>query len=108
MKLMYDMPQADRQAFDAAVSADEKLMYCIPFNIIDDRFVSGWMAFTTQKIYKVLEGKVIAEWTLSGMSGFKTEVMYGSCGFYAVIDGYTTLLCQFISGRNLPRYSVIC
>ena len=59
MKLMYDMPQADRQAYDAAVSADEKLMYCIPFNIIEDRFVSGWMAFTTQKIYKILDGQVL-------------------------------------------------
>ena len=108
MKLMYDMPQVDKQAYDAAVSSDEKLMYCIPFNIIEDRFVSGWMAFTTQKIYKILDGKVLAAWDIKKMSGFKTEVMYGSCGFYAVIDGYTTLLCQFISGRNLPRYSVIC
>ena len=103
MKLMYDMPQADRQAYDAAVSADEKLMYCIPFNIIEDQFVSGWMAFTTQKIYKVLDGKVIATWEIAKMSDFKTEVMYGSCGFYATIDGYTTLLCQFISGRRRVR-----
>ncbi len=108
MKLMYDMPQVDKQAYDAAVSSDEKLMYCIPFNIIEDRFVSGWMAFTTQKIYKILDGQVLAAWDIKKMSGFKTEVMYGSCGFYAVIDGYTTLLCQFISGRNLPRYAVIC
>ena len=108
MKLMYDMPEADRQAYDAAVSSDEKLMYCIPFNIIEDRFVSGWMAFTSQKIYKILDGKVLATWEIKTMSAFKTEVMYGSCGFYATIDGYTTLLCQFISGRNLPRYSVIC
>lgn len=108
MKLMYDMPQTDKQAYDAAVSSDEKLMYCIPFNIIEDRFVSGWMAFTTQKIYKILDGRVLAVWEIKKMSAFKTEVMYGSCGFYAVIDGFTTLLCQFISGRNLPRYAVIC
>ncbi len=108
MKLMYDMPALDRQAYDAAVSSGEKLMYCIPFNILEDQFVSGWMAFTNRKIYKIFDGKLLASWEIKTMSAFKTEVMYGSCGFYASIDGYTTLLCQFISGRNLPRYSVIC
>ncbi|MBO5649509.1 MAG: ABC transporter ATP-binding protein [Clostridia bacterium] len=108
MKLMYDMPQADKQAYDAAVTPDEKLMYCIPFNILEDRFVSGWMAFTTQKIYKILDGSILAVWNIHQMSDFKTEVMYGSCGFYADIDGHTLLLCQFVSGRNLPRYTVIC
>ena len=33
--------------------------------------------------------------------------MYGNCAFYAVYDGSATLVCRFISGRNLPRYSVM-
>ncbi len=108
MKLMYDMPDIDRRVYDEHAGADEKLMYVIPFNICEDRFVAGWMAFTSKKIYKILDGCLLAEWTLSECSEFKTEVMYGSCGFYAKTGGVSTLLCQFISGRNLPRYAVIC
>ena len=40
-------------------------------------------------------------------SEFTTEMMYGSVGFYAKRNGNTELLCRFISGRNLPRYSVV-
>ncbi len=108
MKLLYDMPAGDRRVYDESVSPGEKLMYCIPFNIIEDRFVSGWMAFTNRKIYKILDGRLLDTWEIARMTNFKTEVMYGSCGFYAQIDGSTALLCQFISGRNLPRYAVIC
>ncbi len=107
MKLLYDLPQADKAAFEAACAPDEKVMYCLPFNIIEDRFVDGYMVFTPKNIYKLLEGELLAVYPLEGASGFKTEVMYGSCGFYAKINGSETLLCQFISGRNLPRYAVI-
>ena len=33
--------------------------------------------------------------------------MFGNCAFYTVYDGSTTLICRFISGRNLPRYAVL-
>ncbi|MCQ2431495.1 MAG: ABC transporter ATP-binding protein/permease [Clostridia bacterium] len=108
MKLMYDMPAPDRSVYDANAAADEKLMYVIPFNIYEDQFVSGWMAFTNQKIYKILDGKLLGTWDILKCTNFKTEVMCGSCGLYATIDGFTPLLCQFLSGRNLPRYAVIC
>lgn len=108
MKLLYDMPEIDEKVFSESVSADEKRMYVIPFNIIDDRFVSGWMAFTDKKIYKILSGELLGTWEIARCTNFRTEVMYGSCGFYATVDGFTTLLCQFISGRNLPRYAVMC
>ncbi|MDD4772719.1 MAG: ATP-binding cassette domain-containing protein [Eubacteriales bacterium] len=107
MKLLYELPQADRKAYDAAVGSDEKLMYCLPFNIYKDKFVDGYMAFTGKRIYKLLNGELLGVWPIIGSEDFHTEVMYGSCGFYAKIDGSTTLLCQFVSGRNLPRYSVI-
>ena len=47
MKLMYEMPAADRAAYDGAAAADEKLMYCVPFNVWEERFVSGWTASPT-------------------------------------------------------------
>ncbi|MHB1151113.1 MAG: ABC transporter ATP-binding protein [Eubacteriales bacterium] len=107
MKLLYDLPEADKKVFDNAVSGDEKLMYCLPFNIYQNKFVSGYMAVTDKKIYKLLNGELLGIFPIQGTINFRTEVMYGSCGFYATIDGSQTLLCQFMSGRNLPRYSVI-
>ncbi len=111
MKLLYDLSEADKAAYDKAVASHndsgEKLMYCLPFNIMDDKFVDGYIAFTNRRMYKILDGVLLAEFPIIGSSDFKTEVMYGSCGFYAKIDGYSTLICQFISGRNLPRYAVI-
>ena len=109
MKLLYDLPEADEAAFAAAANLDggEKLMYCLPFNIYERRFVKGFMAFTNRAIYKLLDGKLIERWSLENATDFKTDIMYGSTGFYATIDGSATLLCQFLSGRDLARYSVI-
>ncbi len=108
MKLMYELPAADAAVFEASKGADERFMYCVPFNIIDDKFVSGYMAITDKFIYKILDGKLLDKFELSHCTDFTTEVMYGNCGFYANIDGKATLLCRFISGRNLPRYAVMC
>ncbi len=107
MKLQFELPDADRKAYEAAVGPEEKMLYCLPFNILDDNFVNGYMVFTNKKIYKLEGGRLLAVYSLENATDFQTEVMYGICGFYAKIDGATTLLCNFISGRNLPRYAVI-
>jgi len=106
MKLLYDMPQSDLEIFQKS-SEGEKLMYCLPFNMLDGKFVKGFMAFTNKKMYKILNGELIGVFDIIGSSDFKTEVMYGSGGFYARIDGNITLICQFVVGRNLPRYAVM-
>ncbi|MBE6612681.1 MAG: ABC transporter ATP-binding protein [Ruminococcaceae bacterium] len=107
MRLLFDLPQTEQGVFDAAVTPDEKLMYCVPFNILEDKFVSGYIAITNRRIYKILDDKLLNVYEIQGAAGFKTEVMYGSCGFYADFGEGTTLICQFISGRHLPRYAVL-
>ena len=107
MKLMYDLPKADDAAFRSASSPDEKLMYCLPYDFEDDRSVRGYMVFTDKHIYRILEGELKAKHTISEMSEFNCEIMYGSCGFYAKVNGASTLLCRFISGRNMTRYTVV-
>lgn len=107
MKLMYDLPAADRAAYDAVAESGEKLMYVIPFNVLEDKFVNGWTIVTDRKIICVLDGKIIDTFDLAHCTIFSTEVLYGNCAFYAVIDGVTTIICRFLSGRNLPRYSVL-
>ena len=106
MKLMYELPDADRHALEAACGS-EKVMYCVPFNIEGERFVKGFLAITDKRIYKLLDGEVLLTVNIEGSDDFRVEVMYGSCGFYVRTDGVSRLVCRFISGRNLARYSVI-
>ncbi|MBO7176350.1 MAG: ABC transporter ATP-binding protein, partial [Clostridia bacterium] len=65
------------------------------------------MVFTDQFIYKILHQEVVAKYDFSTMKDFDTEIHYGSCGFYAKIDGNTTLLCRFVTGRHMPRYTAM-
>jgi len=106
MKLLYDLPAVDQAAFDSKASG-EKLMYCIPFDIYQSNFVKGYTAVTDKHIYCLLNGEIIKEIELAQCTMFYTEMLYGNCAFYGVVDGNTTLICRFISGRNLNRYSVI-
>ena len=107
MKLMYDLPELDKAAYDSYAEAGEKLMYVVPFNVLEDKFVDGWTIVTDRRILCTLHGKIINEIDLSHCGIFSTEVLYGNCAFYAEVDGITTLVCRFLSGRNLPRYSVL-
>lgn len=104
---MYDLPELDRAAYDSSAEKGEKLMYVVPFNVIEDKFVSGWTLVTDRRILCILNGEILKEIDLSHCTIFSTEVLYGNCAFYAEVDGITTLICRFLSGRNLPRYSVL-
>ena len=107
MKLLYDLPEADRLAYESQSAAGEKIAYCLPYDIEGTEFVKGFMLFTDLAIYRILDGKILLRADFSELSDFTTEIMYGSVGFYAKRGGNTELLCRFISGRNLPRYSVV-
>ncbi len=107
MRLMFDLPESEKKVFELAVTSDEKMMYCLPFNIFEDKFVSGYIVITNKRIYKILEDKLLATFELKGAKDFKTESMYGSCAFLGDFGEGTTLVCQFVSGRHLPRYAVI-
>lgn len=108
MKLLYELPKIQKEVFEKARSNDEKLMYCLPFNIEGDSFINdGYMVFTDKYIYKIRGEKLDDKFDLSRCSDFSTEILYGSCGFYAKVDGDTTLLCRFVTARHMPRYTVM-
>lgn len=108
MKLLFELPKNEKEIFDSASSKTEKLMYCLPFNIEGDKFINdGYMVFTDKFIYKISGGKLSEKYDLSEMSDFSTEILYGSCGFFAKINGNTTLLCRFVTARHMPRYTVM-
>ncbi len=107
MKLMYDLPEKDEKTFAENSGPDEKRIYCLPFDMEDAEYVRGYMMFTDKAIYKLLDGRLLFRYEYIDMRDFTTEIMYGSVGFYAKRAENTELLCRFISGRNLPRYSVV-
>ena len=108
MKLLYDLPPSSRSAIEYQMKSGEKIMYCLPYNIEGNKFVSdGFTVITNQFIYKLLGSEVIYRREISKMTDFTTETHYGSCGFYAKYDGNTELICRFITVRHMPRYTVI-
>lgn len=107
MKLLFDLSPADQAAFDAAVGADERIMYCLPFDCEFQNRVDGRMVFTNRFIYKINRGVLEAKWDFSHLSDFSVEMLYGCCAFFCKVDGVSTRLCRFISGRNMPRYAVM-
>ena len=107
MRLLFDMKPADRAAYEAASEAGERILYCLTFDCRNDERVDGRMVFTDKAIYKVIDGVVEARWDFSELSDFSVEVLYGCGAFFAKVNGNTTRLCRFISGRNLTRYSIM-
>ncbi|MBR5307632.1 MAG: ATP-binding cassette domain-containing protein [Clostridia bacterium] len=107
MKLLFELPEIESIVLKNNIGEGERVLYCVPFDFHEEKRVSGYMVFTEKKIYKILVTDLLATYELSHLSGFTVDVMLGVCGFYAKNDGVSTLLCQFISGRNLARYSVM-
>ena len=56
------------------------------------------MAFTNKTMYKLLDSPLLGTWPIIGSSDFKTEVMYGCCGFYAKVDGLLPLSAGLFPG----------
>ncbi|MBE6565223.1 MAG: ABC transporter ATP-binding protein [Ruminococcaceae bacterium] len=108
MKLDYELLPADQEVFDKAVGQGEKRMYCLPYDVEGDRFVNGFLVITDKTIYKICEGRLLATYSIRDYRSFRAESMYGNCALYARKDGVSTMICRFISGKNLSRYMVIC
>ncbi len=107
MKLLFDLSPADRVAYERASAEGERIRYCIPFDCAGDDRVDGRMVFTDKAIYKINTGVMEARWDFAHLSDFSVEVLYGCCAFFCKVDGVSTRLCRFITGRNLSRYSVM-
>ena len=107
MKLMYELSEVNKQAIDNACG-DEKQMYCLPFQILNEKFVDGYIVITNKHIYKLVDGNIINKWCLAQGKDFKTEIMYGSGAFYGTFNGVTYDIAQFTVVRHNPRYKIIC
>ena len=107
MKLLFELSEKDMGVFEKEKLKEERILYCTPFDFHEQMRVEGYMVFTQKYIYKILDGCLLEKYALSQMTDFSVEVMLGVCGFYAKENGSSIMLCSFISGRNLARYSVM-
>ncbi|MBO5269860.1 MAG: ABC transporter ATP-binding protein [Clostridia bacterium] len=107
MKLLYDLPEKDEERLSAELLDGEKRMYCVPYDYVDDRYVHGFVVITNKRIYNLLDGELQAKYDMEHLSGFSVEKLFGSAAFYAKVDGVSTMICRFSSGRHLPRYSLL-
>ncbi len=107
MKLLYSLPTTLRENIKKAADG-EKILYCIPYDIENDDFIDdGFVAVTAHHLLKTRRMAVVENLLISDLSDFHTEKLYGSGGFYVKKDGCTTLICRFVSGKHLARFSVL-
>ena len=103
MKLIYELDQANRAAFEAAGGKDEKILYCIPYEYEEHGMVDGYVVLTPTHLYKLRDGSLAAKWDMQRMSDFSVETLYGCGGFYGRLDGNAMLLCRFSNGKSSCR-----
>ena len=108
MNLNYDLPKEDAEKLSSLLSPDEKRLYCVPYDIEEDRFVKGFLVVTDRAIYRLCAGECRAVFPMEELSDFRTEILYSVSALTVKRNGSTTPVCRFITGRNLSRYLVIC
>lgn len=107
MKLLYKLSDKEQAVYDKNSTDGERIMYCLPYNIEDGHFISGHVIITDRFIYKIIEDTLVEKYDFSTLSEFSVENMVGSSAFYAKINGVTTVICRFLSGRYLSHYTLM-
>ncbi len=107
MRLMYEMPEADVAVYNRVSAQSEKMMYVIPFDVLEGKYVKGWSVFTDRHIYCICDGELVQSIDLATCTEFSVEVLYGNGAFYAVSNGNTIMVCRFNCTQNLPKYSLM-
>lgn len=107
MKLQFTLPE-DLEAALRQQIGDEKILYSLPYDIEGESFIDdGYLIVTQSAIYRCRGGVIQESWSLSSLSDVSTEKLYGASGLYAKQNGNSILICRFVSGKHLARYSVV-
>ena len=104
MKLIYELDQANRAAFEAAGDKDEKILYCIPYEYEEHGMVDGYVVLTPTHLYKLRDGSLAAKWDMQRMSDFSVETLYG-CGlniYYLFLIKCTRFVEYFNKAKLTP------
>lgn len=85
---------------------DEKIQYCIPFDVDKDgAFIDSWFIITRTKIVKVLNKQVDVH-SINKAKDYKVEGYTGQGVLICTINNDKTILCRF-SMSHVKRYSYI-
>ncbi len=107
MKLQYTLPD-DLEAALRQVIGDEEVLYSLPYDIEEGEFIDdGYLIVTRTRILRGRAGQIAECRSLADLSDFTAEKLYGGAGLYAKEQGNSVLLCRFVSGKHLARYSVV-
>ena len=107
MKLQYALPRPLKETLRQAIGDDE-ILYSLPYDIEKDDFIEDGFFVVTRRHVLCCRGDVIVrQKSLASLSDFTAEKLYGCSGLYAKENGNTILLCQFVSGKHLARYTVV-
>lgn len=107
MKLRYTLPSGLETALRSVIG-DEEVLYALPYDVEGDDFIDdGFLIVTRTKILRGRGDEIVDCKDLSTLSDFTAEKLYGNAGLYAKENGTSVLLCRFVSGKHLARYSVI-
>ena len=107
MKLQYTLPDSLEAALRRVVG-EEEVLYSLPYDVEGDAFIEdGFLIVTRTKILRGRGDEIVDCKELKSLSDFTAEKLYGSAGLYAKENGKTILICRFVSGKHLARYSVV-
>ena len=107
MNLNYQLPEREARKLASLLSPGEKRLYCVPYDVEDDRFVKGFLVVTDRALYRLCGGECRAVFPMEELSDFRTEILYSVSSLTVKRNGSTTPVCRFITGRHLSRYLVI-
>lgn len=107
MKLLYQLPEELEKAIRSRIG-NQKILYSLPYDIDGETFIQdGYIVITATEIFKCKGVEILNSWSMSSLSSVSAEKLYGAAGFYAKENGSSMLICRFVSGKHLARYSVI-
>ncbi len=107
MKLQFPLPNELESALRQKIG-DQKILYSLPYDVDGETFIDdGFIVVTADALYKCRGNAVLESWAMTSLSSVSAEKLYGASGLYVKKDGSSMLVCRFVSGKHLARYSVV-
>ena len=97
MKLSYPLDPKDLEAL-RRLEPEGEILYSIPYNIEDGRYVKGMLVITHHHLVRLLGGEVKAAFPHGEYTDFALEHRLGVSALLAKHEGKATELCLFTNG----------
>jgi len=103
MKLYFDLPEKE-QDLVAGRLADEKILYCTPYDIDSDgKYTDGWMIITKSRVILIEDCEIKEEFVIKNGEDYNALSFVGSGLLEVVVNGEVRPLVNY-SMSHVPRY----